>query len=74
MKQRNKSKSEPALAEKYQLWDLAWAVRLKVSQLRAKAAVRAIRNQARRDGLNEMTPKEVDALIKRTRVEQERGK
>ena len=74
MKQRNMSKGNPALVEKYQLWDIAWAVKLQISRLRAKAAVWAIRNQARRDGLNKMTLKEVNALIKKTRVEQKRGK
>lgn len=74
MKQRNISKGNPALAEKYQLWDIVWAVKLSVSRLRAKAAVRVIRNQACRDGLNKMTLKEVKTLIKRTRVEQKRDK
>lgn len=74
MKQKNMSKGNPALVEKYQLWDIVWAVKLQISRLRAKAAVRSIRNQARRDGLNKMTLKEVNALIKKTRVEQKRGK
>ena len=74
MKPKNIPKRDSALAEKYQLWDIAWAVKLQISRLRAKAAVRAIRNQARRDGLNEMTPKELDALIKKTRGERKQGK
>jgi len=40
---------------------------LTVSQMRAQMAARAIRSQARKDGLNEMSLKEVNALINKTR-------
>lgn len=45
---------------------------LMVSRLRAQMAARSIRSQARRDGLDKMTLKDVDALIKKTRVERKR--
>jgi hypothetical protein len=47
---------------------------LMVSRMRAQIATRAIRGQAHRTGLNGMTLKEVNALIKKTRMEQKRGK
>lgn len=40
-----------------------------VSRLRAQMAVRAIRSQARKDGLDRMTEQEIDALIQKTRTE-----
>jgi len=43
---------------------------LMVSRMHAQMAVRAIRDQAHRTGLNGMTLKEVNALIKKTRPEQ----
>jgi hypothetical protein len=42
---------------------------LMVSRLRAQMAARAIRSQARRDGLDKLGAKQVDALIKKTRAE-----
>lgn len=47
---------------------------LMVSRLRAQTATLAIRNQARKDGMNRTTLKEINVLIKRTRVEQKRDK
>ena len=45
---------------------------LMVSRLRAQMAARSIRSQARRDGLDKMTLKDVNALIKKTRAERKR--
>jgi hypothetical protein len=45
---------------------------LMVSRLRAQMAMRSIRSQARKDGLDKMTLKEVNALIKKTRAERKR--
>ncbi|MFZ5821216.1 MAG: type II toxin-antitoxin system Phd/YefM family antitoxin [Chloroflexota bacterium] len=45
---------------------------LMVSRLRAQMAVRAIRSQARKDGLDRMTDQEIDALIQKTRAERKR--
>ena len=42
---------------------------LLVSRLRAQMAVRAIRSQARRDGLDKMGEEQVDALVQKTRAE-----
>ncbi|MGC1375670.1 MAG: hypothetical protein WA821_05580 [Anaerolineales bacterium] len=42
---------------------------LLVSRLRAQMAARAIRSQARRDGLDKMSDEQIDALIQDTRVE-----
>jgi len=56
------------LAEEDDLQDIL----LMVSRLRAQMAVRAIRSQARRQGLDKMTDKEVNALIKKTRTERKR--
>jgi hypothetical protein len=42
---------------------------LLVSRLKAQMAVRSIRSQARKDGLDKMTLKDINALIKKTRVE-----
>jgi GTP cyclohydrolase III len=42
---------------------------LMVSRLKAQMAVRSIRSQARKDGLDKMTLKDVNALIKKTRAE-----
>lgn len=44
-------------------------VLLMVSRLRAQMAVRAIRSEARQRGLNKMTLKEVNALIRKTRAD-----
>lgn len=43
---------------------------LMVSRLKAQMAVRSIRSQARKDGLDKMTLKDINALIKKTRAEQ----
>ena len=45
---------------------------LMVSRLRAQMAARAIRSQARRDGLDKLTLKDVNALVKKTRAERKR--
>jgi antitoxin (DNA-binding transcriptional repressor) of toxin-antitoxin stability system len=45
---------------------------LMVSRLRAQMAVRAVRSQARSEGLNKMTLKDVNALIKKTRAARKR--
>ena len=45
---------------------------LMVSRLRAQMATRSIRSQARREGLNKMTLKDINALIKKTRAERKR--
>jgi hypothetical protein len=45
---------------------------LMVSRLRAQMAARSIRSQSRRDGLDKMTLKDVNALIKKTRAERKR--
>jgi GTP cyclohydrolase III len=42
---------------------------LMVSRLKAQMAVRSIRSQARKDGLDKMTLKDINALIKKTRAE-----
>lgn len=47
---------------------------LLASRLRTQLAAFSIRNQARKDGMDKITLKEVNALIKKTRVEQKRGK
>jgi hypothetical protein len=45
---------------------------LMVSRLRAQMAARSIRSQARREGPNKMTLKDINALIKKTRAERKR--
>ena len=45
---------------------------LMVSRLRAQMAARSIRSQSRRDGLDKMTLKDVNALIKKTRTKRKR--
>jgi hypothetical protein len=42
---------------------------LMVSRLRAQTAVRSIRSQVRRDGLDKVNLKDINALIKKTRVD-----
>ncbi len=42
---------------------------LMVSRLRAQMAARAIRSQARRDGLDRLSEEQVEALIQKTRAE-----
>lgn len=41
---------------------------LMISRLRAQMAVRAIRSETRKNGLDKMTLKDVNALIKKTRA------
>lgn len=45
---------------------------LMVSRLRAQMAVRSIRSQARKTGMDKLALKEVNALIKKTRAERKR--
>jgi len=45
---------------------------LMVSRLRAQMAARSIRSKARRDGLDKMTLKDVNAVIKKTRADRKR--
>ena len=45
---------------------------LMVSRLRALMAARSIRSQARRDKLDKMSLKDINALIKKTRAERKR--
>jgi len=45
---------------------------LLVSRLRAQMAARAIRSQARRDGLDKTSGEQIDALIQDTRAERKR--
>src|SRR3989304_3601931 len=42
---------------------------LLISQVRAQLAVTAIREEARRSGRNRMSSKQIDALIKESRIE-----
>jgi len=42
---------------------------LMVSRLRAQMAARAIRSQARRDGLDKLSEEQVESLIQKTRAE-----
>jgi antitoxin (DNA-binding transcriptional repressor) of toxin-antitoxin stability system len=42
---------------------------LMVTRLRAQLAARAIRSEAHRTGLDKMTPKDIDALIQKTRAQ-----
>lgn len=44
------------------------------SPLGAQLASHSIRNQARKDGIDKTTLKEVNAVIKKTRVQQKRGR
>lgn len=45
---------------------------LMVSRLRAQMAARSIRSQARREGLDKMALKDVNAIIKKTRADRKR--
>src|SRR5574341_636697 len=45
---------------------------LMVSRLRAQMAARSIRSQARQEGLNKMSLKDINAVIKKTRAERKR--
>jgi hypothetical protein len=47
-------------------------VLLLVSRFRAQMATQSIRSQSKMDGLNKMTLREINSLIKRTRREQKR--
>jgi hypothetical protein len=46
---------------------------LMVSRLKAQMAVRSIRSQAHKKGKDKMTLKDVNALIKKTRMERKAG-
>jgi hypothetical protein len=56
------------LAEEEDVQDIL----LMVSRLRAQMAVRAIRSQARKNGLDKMTNKDINTLIKKTRTDRKR--
>jgi antitoxin (DNA-binding transcriptional repressor) of toxin-antitoxin stability system len=47
-------------------------VLLMLSRLRAQMAAGSIRNQARRDGLNKMSMKDISAFINKTRAKRKR--
>ena len=47
-------------------------VLLMVTRLRAQMAARSIRSQARRDGLDKMSLKDVNAIIKKSRAARKR--
>jgi hypothetical protein len=47
-------------------------IMLLISRLRAQMAARAIRSQARRDGLDQMSTEDIDTLIHETRQEKTR--
>ena len=47
-------------------------VLLMVTRLRAQMAARSIRSQARRDGLDKMSLKDVNAIIKKSRATRKR--
>ena len=72
MKLKDELKEELALAEKYQLKDVVWALKHRVSRWRAQLAVRSIRTQARKDGLDTMTDQNIKVLIKKTRASRRR--
>ena len=72
MKLKDELKEELALAEKYQLQDVVWALKHRVSRWRAQLAVRSIRSQARKDGLDTMTDQNIKVLIKKTRASRRR--
>lgn len=72
MKQKDKHTTEQILAEKNQLKDIAWALKNRVSRWRAQLAVRSIRTQASKDGLDTMTDQDINALIKKTRTSRRR--
>lgn len=72
MKQKDKHTTEQILAEKNQLKDIAWALKNRVSRWRAQLAVRSIRTQASKDGLDTMTDQDINALIKKTRASRRR--
>ena len=72
MKQKDERKVEHALAEKYQLKDVVWALKHRVSRWRAQLAVRSIRSQAYKDGLDTMTDQDIKVLIKKTRASRRR--
>ena len=56
------------LAEEENVQDIL----LMVSRLRAQMAVRAIRSQSRKNGLDKMTNKEINTLIKKTHTDRKR--
>lgn len=88
MKNKRAPNAEGDLMEKHQLQDVAWALQQKrkpeagnwlthtlkmfFSRLRARIAVYSIRNQARKNGLDKMTLKDINALIQKARRERHR--
>jgi hypothetical protein len=46
-------------------------IMLMVSRLRAQMAARAIRSQARRNGLDQLSDEQVDEIVQKTRAERE---
>jgi len=48
-------------------------VLLMISRLRSQMAARAIRSEARRRGLDKMSKKDINVLIKKTRAERKRA-
>ena len=67
MKRNNTVKRKRVQAEQHQLRDIIRAVKLRFSRLRAKLAVRAIRNRSRKSGLDKMTSEDINKLIRDTR-------
>ena len=56
------------LAEEENVQDIL----LMISRLRAQMAVRAIRSQSRKNGLDKMSNKDIHTLIKKTRTDRKR--
>jgi hypothetical protein len=64
MMQKNNPK-----AAKYRLQNFLLVLKYWISRRRAQMAVRAIRIQAHKNGLDTMTEQEIDTLIKETRAD-----
>ena len=61
-------KNDPKAA-KYRLQNVLLVLKYWISRRRAQMAVRAIRIQARKNGLDTMTEQEINTLIKETRAD-----
>ena len=61
-------KNDPKAA-KYRLQNVLLVLKYWISRRRAQMAVRAIRIQARKNGLDTMTEQEINALIKEARAD-----
>lgn len=61
-------KNDPKAA-KYRLQNVLLVLKYWILRRRAQMAVRAIRIQARKNGLDTMTEQEINALIKETRAD-----